>query len=174
MDLTLKFPTIEDKEKWLVYVDEYSKENKENDFLNFTDKYNYELWLNNIIDEHNGVVKEGRVAASVYFLMNGQTIVGHILIRHNLNAEVLKQYGGHIKCFIKPSERKKGYGSKAVSLILEKCKYLEINKVMLTSEKDNIAGNKIILKNNGVYDSEIFIKSKNKVYNIYWLNAQNN
>ena len=48
----------------------------------------------------------------------GYTMVGAVNIRHYLNEYLLK-YGGHIGDGIRPSERRKGYATKMISLALE-------------------------------------------------------
>ena len=89
-NIYLKFPTIEDKEKWIEYLKEYRLDNPKAKPLSCTENLNYEEWLKKIIKEHNGIdLQEGRVPSSVYFLMNDERIIGNLSIRHNIDNEFL-------------------------------------------------------------------------------------
>jgi predicted acetyltransferase len=61
---------------------------------------------------------------------------------------------GNIGYGIRPSERKKWYTTIWLKLVLEKCKELWIDKVMLTCNKENIWSSKAIIKNWWVRNSE--------------------
>jgi predicted acetyltransferase len=105
-NIYLKFSTLEDKDKWLEYIEEYRLDNPKAKPLGFTKDINYEEWLNKITNEHNGIdLEEGRVPSSVYFLMNDEQIVGNLSIRHNINNNFLTRIGGHIGYGVRPSER---------------------------------------------------------------------
>ena len=107
-NIYLKFPTIEDKEKWIEYLKEYRLDNPKAKPLSCTENLNYEEWLKKIIKEHNGIdLQEGRVPSSVYFLMNDERIIGNLSIRHNIDNEFLSRIGGHIGYGVRPSERRK-------------------------------------------------------------------
>lgn len=54
-NIYLKFPTIEDKEKWIEYLKEYRLDNPKAKPLSCTENLNYEEWLKKIIKEHNGI-----------------------------------------------------------------------------------------------------------------------
>ena len=47
-------------------------------------------------------------------------ILGGTSIRYNIDKEYLFNYGGHISCGIRPSEREKGYGNMILALGLNK------------------------------------------------------
>lgn len=58
-NIYLKFPTIEDKEKWIEYLKEYRLDNPKAKPLSCTENLNYEEWLKKIIKEHNGIDLQG-------------------------------------------------------------------------------------------------------------------
>lgn len=70
-------------------------------------------------------------------------------VRHYLN-DNLKVYGGHIGYSVVPDERKNGYGTIILSLLLEEAKKLGINEVLVICDKNNIGSIKVIEKNNGI------------------------
>ncbi|MDF2479475.1 MAG: hypothetical protein K0S24_4958 [Sphingobacterium sp.] len=85
-----------------------------------------------------------------------------------LNNVFLTQYGGHIGYAVRPSERKKGYAIKMLTMALEYAKSLGLQKVMLGCYSNNVASIKTITKCGGVL-------TKSKPYadgtpmNVYWV-----
>lgn len=113
--------------------------------------------------------KDGKVPDSVFFLLDidRNILVGAINIRHYLNDYLLK-YAGHIGDGIRPSERNKGYATEMIKLALIECKKLNINKVLMVCDKDNIASAKTIIKNGGVLENE-FADEKGKIQQRFWI-----
>lgn len=99
------------------------------------------------------------VPSTVYWLIDNDTFIGHVSIRHELNA-ALQQRGGHIGYAIRPSMQKKGYGSRLLELAIPKVKALGIEKALVTCDKENIASRKIIERNKGVLLDEIEVNKK--------------
>ncbi|HLD31398.1 MAG TPA: GNAT family N-acetyltransferase [Patescibacteria group bacterium] len=91
---------------------------------------------------------KGMVPASTFWLIDNDTFIGRVSIRHKLNKN-LRNFGGHIGYAIRPSKRKRGYGNKILTLALKEAKKLNLNKVLVTCNETNIASQKIIEKNKG-------------------------
>ena len=169
----LKFPEMKDKEEWLNYVKETREDNLEATPGGFKDNTIYEEWLNKLINEHNNInLENGHVPSSFYFLMNGNRILGSISIRHNLEDEMLKKFGGHIGYNIRPSERRKGYATMMLSLALEKCTELGLDDVMITCKEDNIGSAKTIENNCGILKEKVFVPEENCYFKKYWINVK--
>lgn len=81
-------------------------------------------------------------------------VVGIIDYRHPLSPFLYK-YGGNIGYSVLPSERRKGYASETLGLLLQVCREYGENKVLLTCDKNNIASRRTILKNGGILENEI-------------------
>ena len=172
-NLYLKFPTEDDKEKWIDFIEEYMLDNQNSKPLGCTKNLNYSIWLKDIIDEHNGInLQNGRVPSSVYFLMDDDRIIGYLSIRHNINNEFLSSIGGHIGYGIRPSERKKGYATKLLGLALEKCDELGLENVLVTCKEDNIGSSKTIENNFGVLKEIVFVPKENCNFKKYWINVK--
>lgn len=124
----------------------------------------YQEFLQRTIDRKEGKnLPEQRVPASLFFLVNNKNkIVWCVNIRHKLN-EWLEKIGGHIGYGIRPSERKKWYGSKALKLALEKCKELWIQQPILICDKENIWSAKVIENNGWILESEYPCKENNNI-----------
>ena len=169
----LKFPTIEDKREWIDYVKETKSDNPEATPGGYKDNTIYEEWLRKLINEYNSInLEKGRVPSSFYFLMNENRILGSISIRHNLEDEMLKKFGGHIGYNVRPSERRKGYATLMLSLALEKCAELGIEDIMVTCKEENIGSAKTIENNCGELKEIIFIPEENCNFKKYWINVK--
>lgn len=90
-------------------------------------------------------------------------------IRHYLNKHLL-QSGGHIGDSVRPTEQGKGYATEQISLALEKCVELGIDKVLITCNKNNIASAKTIIKNNGCLENEI--TENGEIIQRYWIDLK--
>lgn len=111
---------------------------------------------------------EGRVPDSTFFCLDldRNIFVGAINIRHYLN-ESLLQAGGHIGDGIRPSERRKGYATAMIKLGLEECRKLDITKVLMVCDKDNIGSAKSIRNNGGILENEVV--EDGVVMQRYWI-----
>ncbi len=129
------------------------------------DYHDFDYYLDNL-DITNP--KEGFVPDSTYFLYDEERdiFIGAANIRHYLNKGLLET-GGHIGDGIRPSERKKGYGTLILKLALEKCKELGIDRVLVTCLKSNIGSAKCIQNNHGIKENEVL--EDGEVLERYWI-----
>ena len=96
-------------------------------------------------------------------------VVGMVNIRHRLNEHLLN-FGGHIGYSIRKSERRKGYAKEQLILALLEAKNLDINKVLITCDKDNFPSRNTILSANGILENEI--KDEDEIIQRYWINNE--
>lgn len=168
--LYLKFPTLDDKEKWLEYAKERREENNSN---NIGWEPSFEDGLKRRIKDAKGEdLTEGRVPSLYYFLMDGDRILGNVSIRNSIDTDDLSNYIGHIGYGIRQSERKKGYGSLILKLALEKCEELGLENVMVTCKEDNIGSSKVIEKNCGYLKEIKYVEEEKSNFKIYWINVK--
>jgi predicted acetyltransferase len=78
------------------------------------------------------------VPQTIYWLYLNDRPVGYGKLRHDLNEKLLES-GGHIGYIIRPSERNKGYGTILLKELLIKARKLEIDKVLLTCDEENLS-----------------------------------
>lgn len=137
--------------------------------------HNYELyddWIKLVKECEKPNNKLLGVQASTYFAMSEDNeIVGCIELRHSLN-ENLATIGGHIGYSVCPVERRKGYASKMLKMVIEEARKLGIEKVLLTCDSDNIASRKTIIKNGGVLDRKMPYVYYGERYYKYWINLR--
>lgn len=132
--------------------------------------FNIENYLNNIVAmESSKNLKSGYVSMSTYWLLDDHDcVIGISKLRHKLT-KVLLNRGGHIGYYIKKSERNKGIGTLLLKDTLKEAKKLGLEKVLITTDVDNFASIRIILKNGGELEDTRFDKETGKEYNRYWI-----
>ncbi|MBR4953924.1 MAG: GNAT family N-acetyltransferase, partial [Oscillospiraceae bacterium] len=115
-------------------------------------------------------VPEGRVPATVFLCVrkDDNRLLGMLQVRHRFN-EYLEKYSGHIGYSVRPSERRNGYAKKMLSLALPFCKDIGINRVLISCIDGNIASEKTILANGGVYESTVYESGENIYLKRFWI-----
>lgn len=158
------------KNEWENLINEF--EISQEKLIPFGMKGNCESFLEFLIESENnskGInLAKGIVPSDIYFLVRNDSdyLIGAIDIRHYLNEGLLKS-GGNIGYGIRPSERNKGYATQMLALALEKCKEMQISKILITCSKDNIASANVIIKNGGILENEII--ENGIVKQRYWI-----
>lgn len=107
------------------------------------------------------------VNSTLFFLMNADIILWAIQIRHHIKHPDLRETGWHIGYGIRPSERQKWYATQMLKLWLEEAKKLWIKKVLISCDPDNIASEKVIVKNGWKYNK--IVKNDKGVYKTFWI-----
>jgi predicted acetyltransferase len=110
----------------------------------------------------------GWVSDSHFWLVDKTRILGCSRLRHRLTA-ALQREGGHIGYDVRPSERRKGYGTLLLRLTLERASALGITRVRVTCDADNSPSVRVIEKNGGVLDGEAVSARSGKVIRQYWI-----
>ena len=169
--LKLVLPNIEHKEILMDYKNEFIKNGDSMDgSAGLANAKSFEEWYESFKSNLNEeTVREGLVPATTYLAIDeNEKLVGMIDIRHRLN-EFLLNFGGNIGYSVRKSERRKGYATEMLKLALKKCIELNIKKVLITCNRDNIGSAKTIISNGGVLENEIFDPDDNKMTQRYWI-----
>lgn len=173
-ELQLVFPTEEYRKQVMEYLQEFidNQEYQISGIGGLDRLKNFDDWLkklqNDLDEEH---IQTDRVPSTVYLTIrkSDNRIVGNVQIRHRLNEKLLN-YGGHIGDSVRPSERRKGYATKQISLALEICKKLNIDNVLMDCDKTNIGSSKSIINNGGVLENEVY--AEGKLIQRYWISLK--
>ena len=121
-----------------------------------------------LIEIQQDVVDNYRwVNSTLFFLMDEDKILGAIQVRHHIDHPNLKDTGWHIGYGIRPSERRKWYATKMLSLWLKEAKKLGIDKVLISCDDDNMASEKVIINNWGVFRKEV--EKYWEILKTYWI-----
>lgn len=112
----------------------------------------FDEWLKSVTDNiSENTVNPSWVVTDTYFAFNDDNrLVGIIALRHTLN-DFLKDFG-NTGYSVRPSERRKGYATEMLALILERAKEIGLDKLQLSVERSNVASVKTITCNGGVYE----------------------
>ena len=113
-------------------------------------------------------VPPGHVASDTLVLKDDDgRIYGMVSLRHALT-DALLVGGGHIGYGVRPSERGKGYGTRQLALALEKYRERQVEKVLVTCDKENRASAKVAMNNGGVLGDEI-VEEDGNILQRYWI-----
>lgn len=110
------------------------------------------------------------VCDTVHWAFCEKEMVGRISIRHELN-DFLKKIGGHVGYIVAPRWRNKGVATKMLSLLLQTSKAQEIGKLLLTCDENNVASEKTILKNGGLFTGIIEVGDKRPKKKHFWIDT---
>lgn len=100
--------------------------------------------------------KEGYTPSEVFLAVRQKddAVVGIIDYRHPLS-EFLLKFGGNIGYSVRPSERRKGYASEMLRLMLSVCREFGESKVLVTCHKGNEGSRRAIVRNGGILENEV-------------------
>lgn len=159
--ITLVLPDTKYKKSYISAVREFQEEDNPN-ASNYRDlvveelQKDFESYVERLQNRSKGIdLPEGFVSATEYWIIDGDKhYQGRLEIRHRLT-EYLEKFAGHIGYNIRPSARRKGYASQALTLGLQKAKELGLTKVLITCNDDNIASIKVIEKHGAVLENKL-------------------
>ena len=107
------------------------------------------------------------VPQSTFWLVrDGRTIVGCSRLRHTLT-ESLATRGGHIGYDVRPSERRRGYGTHLLQLTLTEARRIGLTRVLITADDSNVASWRVVERNGG--QREPGLLSEAGAVRRYWL-----
>ena len=108
-------------------------------------------------------------ATQLWLVAAGCGYIGDVDVRHRLNLS-LQRYGGHIGYKIRPSCRRRGYGTLICRLGIEHARRLGIGDILITCDDDNLGSAKIIEANGGVLQDRID-NQRGVLTRRYWVRA---
>ena len=162
-------PSVEFKGSFLYAVEAFAAEGNAHFFKNPVVEENFEHYCETLIGYETGLdLPEGYVDETILWLVDNDQYIGNISIRHWLTDNLLKT-GGHIGYIIAPNQRKKGYGTKILELGLFEAVKFGMHKVLVTCDKDNTASIKIIERNKGQFENEMYSEDARVWKRRYWI-----
>lgn len=145
-------PSLEYQDSYLEALKEYKTETRPNEYLPFEGEEFKDFTERLISRERGENLPPGYIPETIWWLVDDGEYIGRVSFRHQLTDNLLK-VGGHIGYDIRPSKRNLGYGTKLLKLCLAKIKSFGQGKILVTCDETNIASQKIIEKNGGVFEN---------------------
>jgi predicted acetyltransferase len=141
-------------EDFLLMAKEFDSENDNRYSKHVFDFDSFKKYINHLENlKIESKVPDGYVKSFTYFATNKTRIIGAIRYRPQLNDALLLE-GGHIGYDVRPTERKQGYATEMLSNLLKMIRPTHRGKILITCDSDNLASEKIILKNGGCLENE--------------------
>jgi predicted acetyltransferase len=110
----------------------------------------------------------GWVPAAEFWLEDAARIVACARLRLALTPDLLEE-GGHIGYDVRPSMRRRGYGTALLRLALLEARALGIERVRATCDDDNIGSINVIERNGGTLDGRVTSKRTGTTVRQYWI-----
>ena len=174
----LELPSKNRKDKILDYINEIIIYNSETNGLGalskIIDGYSFEealeICLNMQYKKYAKKLGKSQVKTFLLIRKNDDKIIGCINIRWNLT-KYMKKYSGNIGYGIRPTERNKGYNKINLYLGLLEAKKLNLNKVMLVCETNNLPSSKTIEALGGILERKEIDPNDGVLTSYYWIDA---
>ena len=165
--LSFVLPTEAHRKDVLAFYAEFEKSNET--CIGYGDHADFDKWLCGM---HNRIagkyLPDGNVRENFYLCYDKDELVGVFNLKFELTP-FLFNYGGHIGYAVKPSRRNKGLATQMLRQGLEISKGFGFEKVLVLCDDDNCASEKVILKNNGVFENKLFDAEENVFVKRYWI-----
>jgi len=113
---------------------------------------------------------EGWVPCTTRFLIHESRILGLFNIRHWLT-DGLRLFGGHIGYSVRPAERGNGYGTRLLEAAVEMAQDMNINRVLVTCDPNNVSSAKVITKCGGVLEDQFYHEPVGHDVSRYWIES---
>ena len=152
MNIRLIVPSQNNKEQALAFKREFIENNEP--IINGSELFDqidcYEDWLSMIhANAKEKTVNPNWVVTDTYFAVDEKdSIVGVIDLRHTLKGFLVDF--GNCGYSVRPSERKKGYATEMLRILLKRAKEIGLTEIILSAKESNVASIKSIVKNGGV------------------------
>ena len=174
----LELPSKNRKDQILDYINEIIIYNSETNGLGalskIIDGYSFEealeICLNMQYKKYAKKLGKSQVKTFLLIRKNDDKIIGCINIRWNLT-KYMKKYSGNIGYGIRPTERNKGYNKINLYLGLLEAKKLNLNKVMLVCETNNLPSSKTIEALGGILERKEIDPNDGVLTSYYWIDA---
>ena len=112
---------------------------------------NFARYIQMLDDCENGILDKKFCSTTSYFLVDEHDrLIGAASLRHHLTVAGLNSWG-HIGYGIRPSERRKGYATRQLQMVLEEAKRRKLRKILIGAHETNIGSCRVIEKCGGQF-----------------------
>ena len=161
-------PGVEWEAEYRAMAEEFRAEGEQKRYEEPID--DFAAYVRRLDEQSRGIgLAEGIVPSTTYWLVRHDgAMLGMSNLRHRLTPKI-EDWGGHIGYAIRPSERRKGYGTQILALVLDKARELGLGRVLVTCDTKNTASTRIIQKHGGMLASESYSPNAERVTSRYWI-----
>ena len=122
-------------------------------------------------NKHQELIKPGYSPQTTFGVFDDGKLIGGFNLRHELKGNLIN-HGGNIGYLVRPTERKKGYGTIILNCALKKAKEIGLGRVLVTCREENIGSSRVIEKNGGIYQNNYYDEYYNATFKRYWINLK--
>lgn len=119
--------------------------------------------------ENANLDKKYSSTTSYFVTDENDKLIGAASLRHYLTAEGYKTWG-HIGYGVRPSERRKGYATQILKMVLTEAKVKKIQRVLLGCHSTNVGSAKVIENCGGILENIVVDPGDvNETIRRYWI-----
>ncbi|GAA1577243.1 GNAT family N-acetyltransferase [Kribbella karoonensis] len=150
-------PTVALRDSWLESAAEWGSEHQDGAGMweagDLSTAEGFAAWVQRLReqDDDSRPTTPDWVPASYWWIVEDDTYLGAITLRHRLNDKLLEG-GGHIGYGVRPSARGRGVASWALAEVLDRARARGMDRVLVTCDKDNEPSARTIERNGGVLE----------------------
>ena len=89
------------------------------------------------------------VPSNNFWLVDKSRFIGAISIRARIDVPILARFSGHIGFGVRPSLRRRGYGTRQLGLALDICRGMGLGVVRISCGEENVGSRRAIEKKGG-------------------------
>lgn len=164
--MRLVIPAVQWQQAFLEMAGEYADTGDDRYALALRD---FDAYLRRIEMNRRGEdLPEGWAPSAEFWLEDDGRIVACARLRFSLTPD-LEHEGGHIGYDVRPSMRRRGYGTVLLRLALAEARAIGIERVRITCDADNVGSIKVIERNGGTLAGSGVSKRTGRVVRQYWI-----
>ena len=160
-------PTAENKDDVLSFYREFEKADET--CIGYGNYKNFDEWLTGMNNRRTGTnLPKGYVRENFYLCYADAELIGVFSLKFELT-DFLLNYGGHIGYAVRPSKRNCGLATEILRQGLIISEQFGFKRILCICDEDNVASEKVILKNGGRFENRIYDPHDNVFVKRYWI-----
>jgi predicted acetyltransferase len=154
--LTVRELQVSDRGAFLSAVEEFRRSDPEWEFaFHFDPEGDFDAYVARLSDWTRGLDLPERFVPNTFLVgVVGETIVGRLSLRHELN-DFLSRVGGHVGYCVVASKRRKGHATEMLRQSLPRARLLGLRRLLVTCDEDNLGSRGTIEKCGGMLDDVV-------------------
>ena len=165
--LNFALPTAQDREDVLGFYREF--EQSGGSCIGMGNYQDFDSWLAGMQNRHTGRdLPEGYVRENFYLCREHGALVGVFSLKFELT-DYLLHFGGHVGYAVRPSCRNRGLATGMLRQGMEIARDFGFDRLLCVCDDDNYASEKVIVKDGGVLENELYDPEEAVTVKRYWI-----